>query len=583
MTILIGHLIRVGIKHMKLIKILSKNMKDNIIHTSIIISVPVMMLFLTGVLEIYTGNNNEFNYNIETVLMPFLGAASVGYLIGIIFISFLPNLVSKTLNYFIFVVSFLAYIQNLFFNKFIFINDGSNIDWNRISSYSKIIDLMWILVITLSIVIYVYFFKKKKLVNLFSVSKYVSLFILIIQFVSIILMIFTGITKHKEVCHRILSGQEQYVYGNQNNIIVIVLDKFTNEEFDELLLSHPELTENLSDFTYYNNADSTYAYTFPSLAHILTGQDPDITMSRAEWFDMVWNSDRCVDFYKSLHNEGYKCRLYSSEEAYIVLGNLDNLTDKYDNIVNSKPRIDYKMLVGLYTKMSIYKYSPYCIKPYFEISSSDAFKDIVVYDNQDGSVDYYNYEVKKSLDENGISVSESDNKMFTFMHISGLHERNNDTNGNYVEEYSVSLEETKIGLAKIVNQYLDEIKEAGLYDNSTIIIMADHGKNPTAGIDPQPIFLIKRQNEKHTNMIINKSPISYDDFQATILNCADIEYDKNEYGTSIFDWKETDSRERTLNLLEDGFMQYTYTGDRYDLMDMIKSKSGVHTKKSQDW
>ena len=574
---------RVGISILPVV--LKKNIKDNFIHTSIIISVPIMMFFLSGILEIFTGNINEFNYNIEIVLIPFLGAAIGCYFVGTIVIAAFSRTVSRTLNYFIFVLSFLAYIQNLFFNKFIFINDGSNIDWSRISNYSKKVNLMWILVISLSIILYLNFklSKKRNLNKLFSLSKYLSLFILIIQLVSIISMIFTGITKHKEVSYRILSGQEQYVYGSQNNIIVLVLDKYTNEEFDELLSTYPEFAENLSDFTYYNNADSTYAYTFPSLTHILTGQDPDITMSRSEWFDTAWNSQRCLDFYKQLHNQGYNCRLFSSEEAYIVFGNLDNLTDKYDNIVNSKPRIDYKMMLGLYTKMSIYKYSPYCLKPYFEISSSDAFKDIVVYDNQDGSVDYYNFEVNQSLYEKGISASESDDKMFTFMHISGLHERNNDKDGNYVEEYSVSIEETKIGLAKIVNKYIEELKEAGIYDNSTIIIMADHGKNPTAGIDPQPIFLIKKQNEKHTNMVINTSPISYDDLQATILTCAEIDYDIEEYGTSIFDWEETDSRERTLSLLEDGFMQYTYTGDRYDLMDMIESKSGVHTKKSQDW
>ena len=169
------------------------------------------------------------------------------------------------------------------------------------------------------------------------------------------------------------------------------------------------------------------------------------------------------------------------------------------------------------------------------------------------------------------------------MHISGLHERNNDTEGNYVEEYSVSLDETKIGLAKVVNKYINKLKEAGIYDNATIIIMGDHGKNPSNGIDPQPIFIIKRPQEKHENMEINSAPISFDDFQATILTCVNIDYDKNEYGTSIFDWKETDNRQRTLSLLEDGFMQYTYTGNRYELMDMIKSKSGVHTEKSQEW
>ena len=424
---------------------------------------------------------------------------------------------------------------------------------------------------------------KKKEEKLFYLSKSITLFLLIIQIITIVSMLGTGIKNHKVVSHKILSGNEQYTYGSKDNIIVLVLDRYTNTEFEDLLNEYPEFSDSLKDFTYYDNTDSSYAYTFPSLAHVLTGENPDISMSRSEWFNYVWNSEKCNDLYDLLHNSGYKCRLYSSEEAYIVFGNLDNLDDKFDNIVNSKPRKNYGMMLKLYTKMSLYKYSPYCLKPYFEISSSDAFKDIVVYDNQDGTVDYYNYEVNESLNLKQVSVSEKDDKMYTFMHVSGLHERNNDKDGNYVEEYSVSIEDTKIGLAKIVTKYIEILKEEGIYDNSTIIIMGDHGKNPSNGIDPQPTFIIKKSGEKHVNMEVNSAPISFDDFQATILSCANIDYDENEYGTSIFDWKETDNRERTLSLLEDGFMQYTYTGDRYDLMDMIKSNKGIHTKYTQEW
>lgn len=564
-------------------KAIKNNIKENLVYTSIILSLPIILIFLIGPLEIYIGNINEFNYGVETVFIPFFCIFFGFICFGTLFLSVIPKKINRIICYLIFFFTFISYLQNLFFNKYLFSRDGSRINWSNISSYTQKINLLWIISIIIFITILLISISKKKEEKLFYLSKSITLFLLIIQIITIVSMLGTGIKNHKVVSHKILSGNEQYTYGSKDNIIVLVLDRYTNTEFEDLLNEYPEFSDSLKDFTYYDNTDSSYAYTFPSLAHVLTGENPDISMSRSEWFNYVWNSEKCNDLYDLLHNSGYKCRLYSSEEAYIVFGNLDNLDDKFDNIVNSKPRKNYGMMLKLYTKMSLYKYSPYCLKPYFEISSSDAFKDIVVYDNQDGTVDYYNYEVNESLNLKQVSVSEKDDKMYTFMHVSGLHERNNDKDGNYVEEYSVSIEDTKIGLAKIVTKYIEILKEEGIYDNSTIIIMGDHGKNPSNGIDPQPIFIIKKSGEKHVNMEVNSAPISFDDFQATILSCANIDYDENEYGTSIFDWKEKDNRERTLSLLEDGFMQYTYTGDRYDLMDMIKSNKGIHTKYTQEW
>ncbi len=564
-------------------KTIVSNLRTNLGYTGIILSFPIILIFLVGPLEIFTGNINEFNYGIETVFFTFLCLSIVVLCVGVLFISVIPQKINRLICYIIFFISFISYLQNIFLNKYLYSRDGSRMNWASISEYTQKANIIWIISIVIFVGILLIFISKKKEEKIYYFIKSISLFLIILQIVAIISMVGTGVKNHKDVSHKILSGNEQYKYGNKENIIVLVLDRYTNKEFEELLDIYPELSDSLQDFTYFDNTDSSYAYTFPSLAHVLTGENPDVSMSRSDWFTYIWNSERCINFYNLLHNIGYKCKLYSSEEAYMVFGNLDNLDDKFDNIVDSKPRKNYDMLLKLYTKMSLYKYSPYCFKPYFEISSSDAFKDIVVYDNQDGSVDYYNYEVNESLNQKQVSISETDDKMFIFMHISGLHERNNDIDGNYVEEYSVSLEETKIGLAKIVNKYIDKLKEAGIYDNSTIIIIGDHGKNPSNGIDPQPVFLIKKAGEKQESMTVNSAPISFDDFQATILTCANIKYDKSEYGTSIFDWKEKDSRERTLSLLEDGFMQYTYTGDRYELMDMIKSKSGVHTEKSQEW
>ena len=63
-----------------------------------------------------------------------------------------------------------------------------------------------------------------------------------------------------------------------------------------------------------------------------------------------------------------------------------------------------------------------------------------------------------------------------------------------------------------IEKYLNRIKESGQYDNSIIIILADHGNN---GYDPigrqNPILYIKGFDELHSEMIISDKKVSYED------------------------------------------------------------------------
>ena len=44
-------------------------------------------------------------------------------------------------------------------------------------------------------------------------------------------------------------------------------------------------------------------------------------------------------------------------------------------------------------------------------------------------------------------------------------------------EEGTSLEETIKGIHFIIGEYMAQLKELGIYDNSTIIILSDHGDN----------------------------------------------------------------------------------------------------------
>ena len=82
-------------------------------------------------------------------------------------------------------------------------------------------------------------------------------------------------------------------------------------------------------------------------------------------------------------------------------------------------------------------------------------------------------------------------------------------------------------------------------------------------------------------MNINSAPISWDDFQATIISL--LEKDYSDYGTSIYDWDEDDERERTVYMIQNDesypkvegstfnvYYKYNYLKDKTELNRKVK-------------
>jgi hypothetical protein len=81
------------------------------------------------------------------------------------------------------------------------------------------------------------------------------------------------------------------------------------------------------------------------------------------------------------------------------------------------------------------------------------------------------------------------------------------------------------GSLEMVYSLLQKLTEQNSYDNSLIIIMADHGQQPTSRsavlLDPstlyRPLLLVKRPQDKHETMPVNDTPIHLCDTSGAIL------------------------------------------------------------------
>ena len=142
----------------------------------------------------------------------------------------------------------------------------------------------------------------------------------------------------------------------------------------------------------------------------------------------------------------------------------------------------------------------------------------------------YDFNDLTFYDEIGNSgIHFEDDKQYKFIHLEGTHYPYYiNSNCELVEKDSVDALECARGVIKIVYRYLDSLKEIGAYDESSIIITADHGYYRN-GLMQNPVLLIKPKYSSG-KMKISMAPTSHANYAATILDLAGL--DSSDYGVS---------------------------------------------------
>ncbi len=496
---------------------------------------PWFMWMIFGPMEIYMGNINQYTYGYANFIYIMTGIALLGSVLTTFVVSVLLRRKETLVKLIIFAFAVGSYIQVMFLNTGIDLL-GVSADATEISEWRALKNgAVWALVLVVLLVIYV---KNKDWAE--SVTVYGSSFLMAIQLVAMVSLIITADDNaYKKSYENVwyISDEEQFTLSEDENIIVIILDYFSNQYIEPMLAQYPDGLDFFDDFMYYDNTDCTYFGTYPSLAHLATGQEiqPDIPVN--DWFTYIWSCDETKEYYNQLHEQGYKCYFYTNDQTYLCGQNSASILDGYIENLDVKsyvPEIDYPTLIKTMVKFGGYRMVPYLFKPLLYTDLSE-YSSMVHY--QEGTVNSDNPIFYEKI-RNGAVTLDNTTKRYIVQHLAGNHEYRTAADGT--EKVGASLEENSRGCMSIVQAYLDELKELGVYDDSTIIITSDHG-GPR---DSQPIFFMKKAGEKHDGLVWNHAPTSFVDFQATIAKAAGLEWSR--YGRAFDEIAEGEERERTV-------------------------------------
>lgn len=525
------------------------------------------MLLIYAPLELYVNNMEEFWYD-AFLLFPFiikdfffffaisLAGFAVAYLVA--------KIVYEISLYGYFVCMIACYIQGNYMIKGLPPLDGTDINWTWYRPEMIKSTIMWAAVAVICLIGF-FILKYDKVKKAIS---YISIFMVLMLASTITVLSINGDIFTKKQYEK-FNKLDQFEMSTDTNFVIVMLDAIDEECFWQVWEQHPEYAEEMRDFTFYNNAMSGYAYTDHSLPLIISGEWYE---NKEPFSDYQIRIFKDSPFFNRLKEQGYTLSYYEDEykfEVGVMDGAFNNLAYTQSSLWDA-PLFNKRII-----KMVGMKYAPYLLKPkcWFNV---DMLNNQEMTPKDEELFSWKNKAFYDDVKEDDITYV--DGKRFKLIHLMGAHvpfyydkDVNEIDNANYYTCIESSM--------TITMAYLDKLREAGVYDNSVIIVLSDHGYNIEGdAVDtPQrnenetgrqhPILFIKGLNENH-DFQVSGAPISYADLVSAYYQLMD-----GVASDDCFEYKEGDQRERRYLLYkylgEDHMVEYVQTGYAGDESTLI--------------
>lgn len=426
------------------------------------------LIFFTP-LNIFYTNISEFNFTGKELLL-FLGIITiiVTSLITYISLLFKPS-VYKKITVILCILGFLLWLEaNILPWKFGAFN-GAKIDWASQNIYGYIDNTIWLTAIIMAALSFNVAYKIVKLISLILITTQII-------FLGVTINNTTEITSSKNYS---IDESNKFTFSKEKNVIIIVLDTFQTDMFQEIIDEDPSLKDAFDGFTYFKNTTSHFTYTETSVSSMLTSQMYNNSIPFEEYKKNAYLSENSI--LKKLKDKGFETDVFPFEENALFFDpNIEsNVTLKQWNLIPINKK---------FTKATLFKETPFFTKRFFEPQQVNSMY-LVPFNNNSAS--------KSTIIEKPI---------FKFYHLQGPHlpiwvdgKPAEPTRENYKKQAKAYLSGVK--------DLLENLKSLYIYDNSSIFLMGDHG----AGMQGQHFILPKSWQTSD-----NRSSISTN-FQSTAL------------------------------------------------------------------
>ena len=386
--------------------------------------------------------------------------------------------------------------------------NGERIDWSSFGLRPFYNTMLWIIIPIIFVLLAAW--RKEKAAM---IMRNIAFMILIVQVISLLFLVREHRSMEKDTVNGYISTENEFSISSGQNTIVLLLDAFDAELIMELQQRYQdEVEDTFKDFTFYHNTLGASGNTLNSVPVYLSGMVNSESLDYNEYMKKAYTESPLI---KELSENDYNAGFYVS--TYLVDPVIRKAADNYKI---EQIKVKNQLGIGIkFLQLVGFKYSPHILKRFFWLYTEE-FNNLKNVEEND-IYNTNNFVFYDKLCNEGFDIL-SDEKCFRYYHIDGTHvPYNMNEECDYVEnEEDVSLLDQARGCMKIVREFVSDLKSAGVYDNTAIIIMADHG---WVYHDHQnPLFMVKQRKESKP-VEVSEMPLSY-------LDVADILCDllKNE-------------------------------------------------------
>lgn len=469
-----------------------------------------MTALVFGPLELYLHNAGEFWFSISSVAgwMAVIFLVVITVLIGLALI--LRGRARCVYICVLFGVGLALYLQRNWLNAGTSLLDGRAVDWLVDPGRVVVNTAIWLA--CLAVPAAVCFLAPKAWQSVVCIG---SVMVIGVQLASVV---FLGITAVPGGSNEVqLTREGMFDLSREKNIIVFVTDTMDAQYFEQYVMDEPEYAESLRDFTYFDNAVSGGGPTMYGLPLLLTGmyytgEDYDVYLEKAY---------ESATLYPKLEENGYDVRIYTDDQFVS-----DGFYTRY--VANAEslelvPSSRLGLLMRLY-QFTGYEYAPVALKNGLYLYSGvfDEYKAVA----SDAADPYILDDAAFIRDYRTAGLTaEKDEPVFRFYHLNGAHGPYHlDENGQHSDD-TTGLDQQIHGVMNAIFEYVQEMKELGLYDSSTIVISADHG---TFDVYQNPMLLIKPAGVSQQKMRVTSAPITFQNVPPTLSEAVDGRHDEGE-------------------------------------------------------
>ncbi|MCX6553396.1 MAG: hypothetical protein NTZ12_00040, partial [Candidatus Aminicenantes bacterium] len=263
------------------------------------VSLFVLTLFLFSPARISIGNFMEFSYPFHESMLFFLAVSLV--LIMILLVSALLlsgnpkacRLIVSMLT----VSAFLMWFQgNIFLWQYGVLN-GKDIEWKALIHYGIIDSVFWAVFMAFSIL---------KADFVFRIARLMSLALIAVQLLSVS-QAWISMPKDQSFRQQESNADTLFLFSEHVNVIILVLDTFQSDIFQDIIQEDAELKASFSGFTYFRNALAGSDGTSVSVPNMLTAKNYD---NCVPYLHFVRNSFLDNSLPKTLKEYGFSLDVY---------------------------------------------------------------------------------------------------------------------------------------------------------------------------------------------------------------------------------------------------------------------------------